>query len=100
MDEENNTPQRRVSRSFILSILFVAGIIALVVYLIVSNLFGKPYEMGKQEFVNRVINNEITELQKTDAETTIIISGRYVAKVDSTGNKITAPFTVSYQTDE
>ena len=100
MDEENNTPQRRVSRSFILSILFVAGIIGLVIYLIVSNLFGKPYEMGKSEFVNRLMNNEITEVQKTDAETTIIFTGRYVTKVDSTGNKITAPYTVSFQTDE
>ena len=100
MDEENRTPQRRVSGSFILSILFVAGIIALIVYLIVSNLFGKPYEMGKAEFVSRLMNNEITEVQKTDAETTIIFTGRYVTKVDSTGNKITAPYTVSFQTDE
>ena len=100
MDEENNRPQRHVSRSFILSILFVAGIIALIVYLIVSNLFGKPYEMGKAEFVNLLYENKITEIQKVDAQNMVTISGRYVVKTDSTGHPITAQYTVSFQTSE
>ena len=38
MDEENNRPQGRISRSFIFSILFVAAILGLIAYFIFSNM--------------------------------------------------------------
>ena len=100
MDEENNNrPERRVSRSFIFSIIFVAAIIGLVAWIIFSNL-NTAKVLGKQEFINHLTAGEITELQKTDAETTVTITGRYVKNTDSTGKKVIGTYTISFDRSE
>ena len=45
MDEENNQPRGRVSKSFIFSIFIVAGIIAIIAYFIFSGVLNQSKEM-------------------------------------------------------
>ena len=86
MDEENNKPQRGVSRSFIFSIFLVAGIIALVAFGI-SRLFGEKTEIEPMTFVQKLYNGEVTELTITNAETVYTVKGKskIVKKVNDDG---------------
>ena len=97
MDEENNRPQRRVSASFLLSILFVAGIIALVVYLIVSNLGGAK-AIDYNVFASYLYNGKIADVQFVEAETVVSASGHYVLK-DSQGKEVKTAFTTKIPAD-
>ena len=69
MDEENNQqPRGRVSRSFIFSIIIVAGIIALIAYLIFSNT-STAKTMKLDDFVHETYDGNVTEVQLVSAET-------------------------------
>jgi len=95
MDEENSRPQRGTSRSFIFSIILVAGIIALLAWFI-SNAMGKPLELEPMDFVQRLYNGEVTELTVSNGDKVVSLGGK-TAKHDKNGNivKGDVAFTVS-----
>ena len=64
MDEENNKPRARISRSFIFSIIIVAAIIGLIAYFIFSNT-SSAKTLGKSEFVEYLYNGKVNEVQFT-----------------------------------
>ena len=91
MDEENNRPQNRVSRSFIFSILFVGAIIALIAYFIFSNMnTTKPIAVN--DFVTYLHTGKVNDVQLVQAQTVITVNGHYTAK-DSQGKDVKTAFT-------
>ena len=91
MDEENQQPRGRVSKSFIFSIIIVAGIIALIAYFIFSNTStAKTGDL--KTFVNDVYNGNVTEVQKVSGSTNITINWR-TEKADSTGKIVKTNWT-------
>ncbi len=83
MDEENNRPESRVSRSFIFSIIFVAGILALIAYLIFSNM-NSATEITRAQLVNYLATGKVNDVQLVQAQTVITVNGHYT-DTDSTG---------------
>lgn len=92
MDEENNRPESRVSRSFIFSIIFVAGILALIAYLIFSNM-NSATEITRAQLVNYLATGKVNDVQLVQAQTVITVNGHYT-DTDSTGK----PQKVSFYT--
>ena len=98
MDEENNQqPRGRVSRSFIFSIIIVAGIIALIAYLIFSNT-STAKTMPLDTFVHETYDGNVTEVQLVSAETVVTVNGR-LEKEDSTGKLVKSNFTLTVNRD-
>ena len=62
MDDENNRPESRVSRSFIFSIIFVAAIVALIAYLIFSNM-NSATEITRAQLVNYLATGKVNDVQ-------------------------------------
>ena len=94
MDEENNRPQHRVSRSFIFSIIFVAAIIGLIAYFIFSNMnTTKPIQPN--EFINYLYTGKVTDVQIVSAQTTTTVNGHYVT-TDSANKEVKTAFTVDF----
>ncbi len=91
MDEENNRPQSRISRSFIFSILFVAAILGLIAYFIFSNM-STVKTIQFDEFVTYLQQGNVTDVQLVQAETKITVNGHY-AKEDSNGKTVKTAFT-------
>ncbi|MBR5997030.1 MAG: ATP-dependent zinc metalloprotease FtsH [Bacilli bacterium] len=91
MDEENNRPQGRISRSFIFSILFVAAIVALIIYFIFSNM-STVKSIQFDEFATYLAQGKVNDVQLVQGETKITINGHYT-KEDSTGKAIKTAFT-------
>ena len=90
MDEENNKPQTRVSRSFIFSILFVGVIIALIAYFIFSNMnTAKTIEFDV--FVEYLKRGYVNNVELVQAQTEIKVNGKYTL-TDSQGKKTTTSF--------
>ena len=90
MDEENNKPQTRVSRSFIFSILFVGVIIALIAYFIFSNMnTAKTIEFDV--FVEYLKRGYVNNVELVQAQTEIKVNGKYTL-TDSQGKKTTTNF--------
>ena len=93
MDEENNQPQNRVSRSFIFSLLFVGVIIALIAYFIISNL-NQPNPIQFDVFVDYLKRGYVNDVQLVQAQTVISVSGHYTIP-DSSGKLVKSSFTTN-----
>ena len=91
MDEENNRPQGRISRSFIFSILFVAAILGLIAYFIFSNM-STVKQLQPFLFVDYLAKGKITDVQLVQGETKITINGHY-SETDSNGKVVKTTFT-------
>ena len=91
MDEENNRPQGRISRSFIFSILFVAAILGLIAYFIFSNM-STVKSIQFDEFATYLAQGKVNDVQLVQGETKITINGHYT-KEDSTGKAVKTAFT-------
>ena len=91
MDEENNRPQGRISRSFIFSILFVAAILGLIAYFIFSNM-STVKQLQPDLFVDYLAKGKITDVQLVQGETKITINGHY-SETDSNGKVVKTTFT-------
>ena len=91
MDEENNRPQGRISRSFIFSILFVAAILGLIAYFIFSNM-STVKQIQPDLFVDYLAKGKITDVQLVQGETKITINGHY-SETDSNGKVVKTTFT-------
>ena len=91
MDEENNRPQGRISRSFIFSILFVAAILGLIAYFIFSNM-STVKQIQPDLFVDYLAKGKITDVQLVQGETKITINGHY-SETDSNGKAVKTTFT-------
>ena len=94
MDEENNSPRRGVSRSFIFSILLVAAIIGIAAYLIFSN-STQPETLTPDVFVSKLYTGKVSELQITSGQTVVTLTGRY-SDQDSKGNATKTSFTINF----
>ena len=99
MDEENQQPRARVSRSFIFSIIIVAAIIGLLAWVIFSNL-GHATVLNPEEFATQLYNGNIKDAEIRAGNNMVYISGKAktlnddgTVKVDSK-NK---PVTYSYE---
>ena len=93
MDEENNRPESRVSRSFIFSILFVGAILALIAYLIFSNMNGAK-EIDPYLFVEYLSAGKVNDVQLVEHQTVETINGHYTLQ-DSNGKQVKTLFTVT-----
>ena len=93
MDDENNKPRVGVSRSFIFSIFLVLGIIALVAYFIFTNQNGADH-FKPDDFSNRLISGNITEVQYVSASTTMTVNGKYT-ETNSIGKTTTSAYTMT-----
>ena len=91
MDEENNRPQGRISRSFIFSILFVAAILGLIAYFIFANM-STVKTIQPDLFVDYLAKGKITDVQLVQGETKITINGHY-SETDSNGKVVKTTFT-------
>ena len=87
MDEENRQPRQSVSRSFIFSIIIVAGIIALVAYFIFSNM-NTSQSIDYYTFVTHLKLGHVNDVQLVQAETRITVNGHYTI-TDSVGKRTT-----------
>ena len=77
MAEEQQTPQRRFSWSYLFSFVLIVGIIVTVIVL----LFGgnKTTTLSKTQFVDAIGNNRVTEIAETPKENTLVsIEGYYI----------------------
>ena len=93
MDEENNRPDSRVSRSFIFSIIFVGAILALIAYLIFSNMSGAK-TIDPYLFVEYLKGGKMNDIQLVEHQTVETINGHYTA-TDSSGKQVKTLFTVT-----
>ena len=93
MDEENNRPQGRISRSFIFSILFVAAILGLIAYFIFSNM-SVATEISRAELVNYLATGKVNDIQLVQAETVIRVNGHYTIVDDLGKEKRTTFYTL------
>ena len=99
MDEENQQPRARVSRSFIFSIIIVAAIIGLLAWVIFSNM-GKPTVLNPKEFATQLYNGNIKDAEIRAGNNMVYVSGKAktlnedgTVKVDGKNN----PQTYSYE---
>ena len=77
MAEEQQTPQRRFSWSYLFSFVLIVGIIVTVIIL----LFGgnKTTTLTKTQFIDAIGNNRVTEIVETPKENTLVsIEGYYI----------------------
>ncbi len=98
MDEENNQPRGRVSKSFIFSLFIVAGIIAIIAYFIFSGVVNQRKEMSFDTFVSNLYTGNITEVKITSGSTVVTIDGR-MEKNDTSGNLVKTNFTLNVDRD-
>ena len=86
MDEENQQPRPRVSRSFIFSIIIVAAIIGLIAFLIFSNT-NRATTMEPDRFVTDLYNGNIREAELTSGTNIVYVSGK-ANELDDSGNPV------------
>ena len=98
MDEENNQPRGRVSKSFIFSIFIVAGIIAIIAYFIFSGVLNQSKEMPLDTFVQELYDGNVKEAKITSGSTVVTIDGR-LEKNDATGKLVKSNFTLNIDRD-
>ena len=98
MDEENNQqPRGRVSKSFIFSIIIVAGIIALIAYLIFSNT-STASNTTLEQFVSDTYNGYAKEVQLVSGSTVVTINYHY-EKTDTTNKLVKKNYTLTVDRD-
>ena len=91
MDQENQQPRPRVSKSFIFSLILVAAIIGLLAYFIFFS-GTNAKSISYTDFVNHLYNGKINDVQLVQAETVIKANGHYT-DVDSKGKTVKITFT-------
>ena len=91
MDQENQQPRPRVSKSFIFSLILVAAIIGLLAYFIFFS-GTNAKSINYTEFVNHLYNGKVNDVQLVQAETVITANGHYT-DVDSKGKTVKITFT-------
>ena len=97
MDQDNQQPRGRVSKSFIFSIIIVAGIIALIAYFIFSG-SNSAASISDSAFVYYLYNGKVSDVQIVLAETETSASGHYLA-LDSKGNEVKKAFKTNFPSD-
>ena len=75
MDEENQQPRARVSRSFIFSIIIVAAIIALIAFVIFSNI-STATTITPDTLVQELYDGHVTEATITSGTNIVTVNGR------------------------
>ena len=90
MDDENNRPESRVSRSFIFSIFLVGAIVALIAYLIFSNMNGAKV-IEYEDFVAYLYTGKMNDIQLVQNQTVIKVNGHYTLN-DSNGKQVKTTF--------
>ena len=91
MNQENQQPRPRVSKSFIFSLILVAAIIGLLAYFIFFS-GTNAKSISYTEFVNHLYNGKVNDVQLVQAETVIKANGHYT-DVDSKGKTVKVTFT-------
>jgi len=91
MDQENQQPRPRVSKSFIFSLILVAAIIGLLAYFIFFS-GTNAKSISYTDFVNHLYNGKVNDIQLVQAETVIKANGHYT-DVDSKGKTVKITFT-------
>lgn len=87
MEEDNKKePQKRVSKSFIFSIVVVLAIIGILIFLMLRN-SSKPANFSAPEFVEKMENKTIKTLNITEHSTVVDLEGKYV-EAGSTEEKL------------
>ena len=86
MDEENQQPRARVSRSFIFSIIIVAAIIGLLAWIIFSNI-GHATTLNPQEFATQLHDGHIKDAQITAGNNMVYVTGK-AKELDKDGNVV------------
>ena len=96
MDDENNRPETRVSRSFIFSIFLVGAIVALIAYLIFSNMNGAKV-IEYEDFVTYLYTGKMNDIQLVQNQTVIKVNGHYTLN-DSNGKQVKTTFVTEIPT--
>ena len=91
MDQENQQPRPRVSKSFIFSLILVAAIIGLLAYFIFFS-GTNAKSISYTDFVNHLYNGKVNDVQLVQAETVIKANGHYT-DIDSKGKTVKITFT-------
>ena len=91
MDQENQQPRPRVSKSFVFSLILVAAIIGLLAYFIFFS-GTNAKSISYTDFVNHLYNGKVNDVQLVQAETVIKANGHYT-DVDSKGKTVKITFT-------
>ena len=102
MDEENQQPRPRVSRSFIFSIIIVAAIIGLLAFIIFSNM-SHPTTIKPDTFVTQLYNGNVRELTLRSGTNIVYAEGKankleedgVTIERDSTGKPKTYTFSLN-----
>ena len=97
MDQDNQQPRPRVSRSFIFSIIIVAAIIALIAYFIFSG-GSSAKTISTEDFVNKLYNGNVTEVQLVSGSTVVTINGK-AKELDSNGKEVKYSFALNLDRD-
>ena len=97
MDDENQQPRGRVSKSFIFSIFVVAAIIGLIAYFLITSL-TRPTPMALDTFVTELFDGNVKEIEITSGSTVVTING-HMEKKDSTDKVIATNFTLNIDRD-
>ena len=97
MDQDNQQPRPRVSRSFIFSIIIVAAIIGLIAYFIFSG-GSSAKTISTEDFVNKLYNGNVTEVQLVSGSTVVTVNGK-AKETDSNGKEVKYSFTLNIDRD-
>ncbi len=97
MDQDNQQPRPRVSRSFIFSIIIVAAIIALIAYFIFSG-GSSAKSISTEDFVNKLYNGNVTEVQLVSGSTVVTVNGK-AKELDSNGKEVKYSFALNIDRD-
>ena len=97
MNQENQQPRPRVSKSFIFSLILVAAIIGLLAYFIFFN-GTNAKSISYTDFVNHLYSGKVNDMQIVQAETVKTINGHYT-DVDSKGKTVKITFTTNIPTE-
>ena len=95
-ENQPNQQKRGFSWSFIFSFIIVISIVAIMVWFFVSS-SGSTETFTTTQFVQHLMNNQITEIVQTPKEETIIvIEGKYVPSNSTTGQTKSFVYRVMY----
>ena len=80
-EEQNTEPQKRVSKSFIFSVIVVAAIIGILIFIMVKNA-SKNSDLTTTQFVQKMENKSIQSLDIAEHSTVVELKGEYVEGTD------------------
>ncbi|MCR5308736.1 MAG: ATP-dependent zinc metalloprotease FtsH [Bacilli bacterium] len=76
-EEQNREPQKKVSKSFLFSIIVVGLIIGVLIFIMVKNASSKP-DMTYTQFVEKMEDKKISKLDIAEQSTVVTFRGEYV----------------------